>query len=255
VTLTTMQKGTGVIVRSCSTPEEFRRCAEIEEAVWHFSGSDAVSHHILAVAHEIGGQVFGAFEDARMIGFALAFPAIRDGHVHLHSHMAAVLPEYQDRGIGRKLKLAQREEALARGIKRIEWTFDPLQLRNANFNINRLGAIVRRYIPNFYGESSSPLHANLPTDRLVAEWHLDSERVRLRADGAVPESSEHAGAVTIAVPSNMNELRNGDPAQAVAVQAEIREQFLEKFGDGWAVTGVSKTETGGKYYLEKWNAN
>jgi predicted GNAT superfamily acetyltransferase len=223
--------------------------------VWHFRGSDAVSHHILAVAHEVGGQVFGAFEGDRMIGFALAFPAIHHGQVHLHSHMAAVLPEFQDRGIGRMLKLAQREDALLRGIKRIEWTFDPLQTRNANFNINRLGAIVRRYIPNFYGESSSPLHANLPTDRLVAEWHLDSERVRSRVAGARPEISAAANAPTIAIPANINALRSEDPSNAAAVQATVRDEFLRRFEQGFAVTRFTTNETHGTYHLEKYDAN
>jgi predicted GNAT superfamily acetyltransferase len=244
---------TGIVVRPCSTPEEFRRCVDVEEAVWHFNGSDAVSHHILAVAHEIGGHVFGAFDGARMIGFAFAFPAIRDAHIHLHSHMAAVIPEYQDRGVGRMLKLAQREDALARAIDRIEWTFDPLQIGNANFNINRLGAIVRRYIPNFYGESSSPLHANLPTDRLVAEWILHSDRVRARIDGVV--SSSTLGALAIAIPKNMNELRKESPPRAAQVQAEIREKFLKGFEQGFAVTGFGTNETHGTYYLERWNAN
>ena len=94
--------------------------------------------------------------------------------------MVGVLAEYRDRGVGRLLKLAQREDALARQINRIEWTFDPLQLKNASFNIARLGAIVRHYIPNLYGRTSSPLHAGLPTDRLVAEWWVRSSRVKER---------------------------------------------------------------------------
>ena len=112
-----------------------------------------------------------------MAGFVLAYPGIRDGRPYLHSHMAAVLPEFRDLGIGRRLKLVQREDALARGIPLIEWTFDPLQTKNAYFNICRLGAVARRYLTDVYGSTSSPLHAGLPTDRLVAEWHLESERV------------------------------------------------------------------------------
>jgi predicted GNAT superfamily acetyltransferase len=121
--------------------------------------------------------VIGAFDRERAIGFALSVAAHRNGELYLHSHMTAMLPEYQNRGIGRQLKLAQREDALSRGINLIEWTFDPLQLRNAHFNIARLGAIVREYLPNVYGRTSSPLHHGLPTDRLVAQWRIRDPRV------------------------------------------------------------------------------
>ena len=121
-----------------------------------------------------------------MAGFALAYPGIRDGKPYLHSHMAAVLPEFRDLGIGRLLKLAQRDDALSRGISLIEWTFDPLQPRNAYFNLCRLGVVVRRYLIDVYGATSSPLHAGLPTDRLVAEWHLDSQRVADIVGGKPP---------------------------------------------------------------------
>lgn len=243
-----------IAVRPCTTPEEFQRCVSVEEAVWHFNPLDAVSHHILAVAHEVGGQVFGAFDEERMVGFALAFPAIRNGHIHLHSHMAAVLPEYQGRGIGRMLKLAQREDALSRGIDTIEWTFDPLQPRNANFNINHLGAIVRRYIRNFYGQSSSPLHAGLPTDRLVAEWRLNSERVRRRAAGNFATEAQR-GALKIELPQNINELRRHDPRQAAEIQARIRGEFERGFQQGYVVTEFSTNETHGHYILGKPDAN
>lgn len=244
-----------VVVRSCVTPEEFQLCVGVEEAVWHFDPLDAVSHHILAVAHEIGGQVFGAFDGNTMVGFALAFPAVRSGHIHLHSHMAAVLPEYQDRGIGRMLKLAQREDALSRGIDVIEWTFDPLQTRNANFNITRLGAIVRRYIPNFYGQSSSPLHAGLPTDRLVAEWRLSSARVRARVDGSTHVEQPSAGTRTIELPRNMNELRRDDRDGAAEIQARVRAEFEHSFQQGYAVIGFSTNDLHGHYILGKLDAN
>ena len=237
-----------VSIRACSTPDEFKACVEVETRVWHFDPLDAVSHHIMAVAHEAGGQVFGAFDGSATVGFALAFPAVRDGHVHLHSHMAAVLPDYQGRGIGRLLKLAQREDAIARGIEVIEWTFDPLQARNANFNINHLGAIVRRYLPNFYGSSSSPLHANLPTDRIVAEWRLRSARVEEHIAGR--PHAPNANAVRVAVPKNLNELRRENSSLALAIQTRIREQLLAAFADGYVVTGYSNHETGGYYVLE-----
>src|SRR6201987_2077827 len=121
-----------------------------------------------------------------MVGFTMALVGIHGKTPYLHSHMTGVLPEYRARKIGRALKLFQREEALSRDIRLIEWTFDPLEMRNAHFNLNRLGAIARRYEPNLYGITSSPLHRGLATDRLVAEWYLDSPRVLAALDGHLP---------------------------------------------------------------------
>src|ERR1019366_5120641 len=111
-----------------------------------------------------------------LVGFAMALPGYRDGKPYLHSHMLAVLPEYRNGGLGRRLKLAQRDDALARGFDRMEWAFDPLEIKNAHLNLVRLGAIVRRYIRDFYGPSTSLLQGGLPTDRLVAEWWLRAAR-------------------------------------------------------------------------------
>lgn len=244
---------TSVAVRALTTVDHFHRCVEIEEAVWNFDPGDSVPQQILVVAHETGGQVFGAFDGDQMVGFALAFPAFRNRHVHLHSHMAAVLPSYQGHGVGRMLKLAQRDEALTRGIDLIEWTFDPLQPGNANFNINRLGVVVHRYIPNFYGTSSSPLHAGIPTDRLVAEWHLNSARVQAIVAGR--PATPPPDAARISWPKAMNALRRDGPAQAAEIQARVRQEFLQKFEDGYTVTGFSADDEQAHYLLEKHHAD
>src|SRR4029077_8107946 len=164
-------------VRACSSLSEFATCIEIERAVWGSADVDVVPLPLFVVAAETGGQVVGAFAGDRMIGFTLAIAGMRGRRPFLHSHMTAVLRPFRNQGAGRKLKFFQREEALARGIDLIEWTFDPLEIRNAHFNF-RLGAIARRFIPNMYGITTSPLHGRLPTDRLVAEWPLRSARVR-----------------------------------------------------------------------------
>src|SRR6185295_17500862 len=120
----------------------------------------------------------------RLVGFSIAIPGLKPGgRTYLHSHMLGVLDEYNNRGIGRMLKLRQREEALANGVPLIEWTFDPLELKNAYFNIERLGAVIRRYVHNQYGASSSHLHGGLPTDRCIAEWWIDTERVEAAING------------------------------------------------------------------------
>src|SRR5471032_3043810 len=136
-----------------------------------------MSQKTFLLATHIGGQVLGAFDGKTMVGYAMSLPGVRNGHAYLHSHHLAVLPEWRDAGVGRRLKLAQRHDAIARGFELIEWTFDPLEIKNAYLNIEKLGAIVRRYNLNQYGISSSPLQGGLPTDRLVAEWWLKSKRV------------------------------------------------------------------------------
>ncbi len=246
--LQTRGRSEPVAIRPCEGHNDFRSCVDLQVAVWNFDPLDVVSSHLFSVAAETGGQVLGAYVGERMIGFALAFSASRNGMLYLHSHMLAVLPEYQNHGVGRSLKMAQREDALVRGIDRMEWTFDPLQTLNAYFNVVKLGAIMRRYIPDFYGSSSSPLHANLPTDRLVAEWRLNSPRVAAAlADQPMRVSPE----VTIAVPRNMSELRGNRLAEGIEIQAKIRQSLQRSFADGFAVTGFSVDESEGRYLLER----
>jgi predicted GNAT superfamily acetyltransferase len=148
------------------------------------------------------------------------------------------------------LKLAQREDALERGINLIEWTFDPLQLKNAHFNIERLGAIVRHYVPNLYGRTTSPLHAGLPTDRLVAEWWVRSQRVanllagRPRAMGSDCER--------IAIPADIRQICRDEPLSAEKIQANVRERFLANFTSGRAAVGFELNKKQGTYLLERY---
>lgn len=202
------------------------------------------------MAQKVGGQTLGAFDGRRMVGFLLAVPGLKQGTPYLHSHMMGVLPEHRNLGIGRRLKLAQREEALSRGIRLIEWTFDPLELKNAFFNIERLGAIVRRYVLNQYGTTSSPLHGGLPTDRCVAEWHLDSPRVLAVLEGREPERGPVLGRIEI--PADIAEIRASNPARAREIQAAASAKFVEYFDRGLAVTGFEKTPEAGVYLFGKW---
>ena len=161
--------------------------------------------------------------------------------------MLGVLPEYRDAGIGRRLKLRQREDALARGIDLIEWTFDPLEIKNAYFNMQRLGAIVRRYVRNQYGTTSSHLHGGLPTDRCTAEWWVASERVRSIVNGDPYENP--AIVERIQVPANIAEIRRTDPKRARAIQAEISECFESAFSRKLAVLGMDRSDEFGTYLL------
>jgi predicted GNAT superfamily acetyltransferase len=237
-----------IAVRSCTRLAEFEECVRMQQIVW---GEDlVVPSAMFVVAVEVGGQVLGAFAGERLAGFTMAVPGIHRNKIFLHSHMTAVLEEFRDRGVGRMLKLFQRDEALARGITLVEWTYDPLQLKNARFNLVRLGAVVRRYIPNFYGITDSPLHAGLPTDRLVAEWHLDSARVRNILAGETPVSG--ADAVRIGVPAAIGEMRKNDTAVALREQARVRAEFQKWLGAGYAATAVERDRDVVNYVLEPW---
>jgi predicted GNAT superfamily acetyltransferase len=232
-----------VAIRPCHTIEEFEAMVDLEIEVWGFGQKDVVPSQMYVVALKTGGQVIGAFVGDRLVGFALAFPGIREGRPYLHSHMAAVLPEYRDLGIGRSLKLAQREDALARGISLIEWTFDPLQARNAHFNIRRLGVVCRRYLLDVYGSTSSPLHAGLPTDRLVAEWHLLSGRVEQILAGKPPTRPSSVELVQIRLNENSSE-------SVAEAQGLARTRFQELFAEGYSVTWFEREASGGTYLLE-----
>jgi predicted GNAT superfamily acetyltransferase len=164
--------------------------------------------------------------------------------------MTGVRANYRDRGVGRMLKLFQRDEALSRDIRLIEWTFDPLELRNAHFNLNRLGAICRRYLPNLYGITTSPLHRGLATDRLVAEWYLDSPRVLAAVSG---ELAPLPSSTTIEIPGSLDDWKTGDLPRVQSIQAAIREQFAVGFAKGYAAVAVSNTSGASTYHLVPWS--
>ena len=157
-----------ILIRRCQGLDELRTCVALQKQIWNFSDAELVPLRMFVVAEKVGGQVMGAFEGSEMVGFALSVPGTRSGHIYLHSHMLAVRKDHRNGGLGRRLKLLQREDALARGIELIEWTFDPLEIKNSYLNIEKLGAIARRYNINQYGITSSPLQGGLPSDRLIA---------------------------------------------------------------------------------------
>jgi predicted GNAT superfamily acetyltransferase len=240
-------------IESLSDIQRLHECLAIQQKVWGFSDRELLPLRSLVVSGRIGGQVFGAIDgENNLLGFLTALPGYREGKVYLHSHMMGVLPEYRNLGIGRSLKLAQRQDALNRGITRVEWTFDPLELRNANFNIESLGVICRRYDVDTYGVTSSPLHGNLPTDRLLAEWHLTSSRVAARISKSSLSKSNLNEAVYLELPLNMQELKTSDPALAASIQMKLRHRFLELFGSGYLATGfkMDKSPNTASYILE-----
>ena len=243
-----------IAFRPCHDVEDFRACVALQKEVWNFTDSELIPLRMFVVADKVGGQVIGAFDANVMVGFALSVPGTRTGHVYLHSHMLAVRKEYRNVGLGRRMKLMQREDALARGIELIEWTFDPLEIKNAYLNIEKLGAIARRYTINQYGITSSPLQGGLPSDRLIAEWWLKSKRVEtLLATGKNPQISSEA---SIAVPAEIYDWKAAADSRAKAqqVQERNREEFLKAFAQGLAVLGYERDEAGnGQFLLGRWD--
>jgi predicted GNAT superfamily acetyltransferase len=267
---------TDITVRLLNSLEDFQKCVQIAREVWGDTELDTEPTVTLVIAHHTGGQILGAFDGEKMIGFTKAYVGLHDQTPYLHSHMAAVLPSHRDRRVGRQLKLFQREDALRRGVRLIEWTFDPLETKNAHFNINRLGAISRRYIPNFYGITTSPLHRGMPTDRLLVEWHLDSPRVIAAVNELSPEprdcpASIHlpksviapAAAQTASANAGTHSSSQGAPAgetqsaanesSLIELQSRIRAEFTEWFAKGYAATGVRSTMSGVDYCLSPYS--
>jgi predicted GNAT superfamily acetyltransferase len=242
-----------IVFRPCHDIEDFRACVALQKEVWNFTDSELIPLRMFVVADKVGGQVIGAFDAEAMVGFALSVPGTRTGHVYLHSHMLAVRKEYRNGGLGRRMKLMQREDALARGIELIEWTFDPLEIKNAYLNIEKLGAIARRYNINQYGITSSPLQGGLPSDRLIAEWWLKSQRVQtLLATGKNPQISSEE---SISVPAEIYDWKAAADSRGKAqhVQERNREEFLKAFAQGLAVLGYERDQaSNGKFLLGRW---
>ncbi|HLG98014.1 MAG TPA: GNAT family N-acetyltransferase [Bryobacteraceae bacterium] len=241
-------------IHPLATHAEFRDAVRLQQEIWGFADVELLPLRLFVVASKIGGQSLGAFDNGRMIGFCLAIPGLKPGgKTYLHSHMLGVLPEYRDTGVGRKLKLAQREEALQRGIDLIEWTFDPLEIKNAFFNLERLGAVVRRYVLNQYGTTSSHLHGGLPTDRCIAEWWIASERARRIVAGE--PFARNPVEVRISIPADIAQIRSKDPSRAREIQQKASQQFLTAFDRGLAVIGFERCTEAGTYLLGQWESS
>lgn len=242
------QTAAGIEVRLCHTLAEYEDCLRLEQITW--GTGILVPTAIFVVAQETGGQIIGAFNKNEMVGFTLALAAIHEGHPSLHSHMTAVLEPYRDKGVGRALKLFQRQEALSRKIHLVEWTYDPLELKNARFNLMRLGAIIRRLIPNCYGITDSPLHKGMPTDRLVAEWWLDSPRVNRLTSGGSSNAITPTESARISIPNDIADLRTKDRQAAEKIQTQIREKFESNFAKKMVVTAIESNPTTTDYILQ-----
>jgi predicted GNAT superfamily acetyltransferase len=271
-----------ITIRPFQTLDEYAAAEQLQAEVWGMTGGvEVVPTHLLLTAQMHGGLVLGAFDDAageRLVGFVFGFAGLLpDGSVKHCSHMAAVAPDCRDRHIGYRLKLAQRERVLAQGIRLIVWTYDPLEPRNANLNLHKLGGVVRKYYRNLYGELSEALSAGLPTDRLQVEWHvagahvaaaLDGTRphlapAELRAAGAVVVDGPQPGAgervlphlagqrLLLAVPADFQAIKAADPGLARAWRTHTRAVFEAAFASGYAATDLLMEGEARFYLLEK----
>jgi predicted GNAT superfamily acetyltransferase len=256
-------------IRPCRGIEELEACIGLQKQIWGYADSDLYPLRLFVNLTQIGGHVIGAFSSggrgrtAELVGFVTAMPAWRDGKRYLHSLSLGVARGHQNQGLGRMLKIEQREVALQAGVRCIEWTFDPLRAKNAFFNIVRLGAITRRYRPDYYGRVESRLQQGLPSDRLVCEWWLNSRRVRaalgLSAHSHPAPAASLAigrrGERVIEIPFDFSALAAQEPERARNLQRAVRRKFEECFGRGLVVTGFERGEGVGRYLLEPFSEN
>ena len=269
-------------IRDLTTIEEFREVVGLEREIWGYTdSSDMVGVPVFIFTVHRGATLVGAFSGQRMIGFAYAVVGMKGGRPMMWSHMAGVLPECRG-GVGYRLKLAQRDRALAQGYDLIEWTFDPLQAMNAHFNFSKLGGVVEEYAENFYGESTSALHRGTPTDRIVLSWRISAPHVerrlqqpaglRARAhevnqapianttelDGQWRKTTKidltvDARRVWIEIPTGFTEMQQQAPERALAWRMDVRQMFQHYLSNGYrAVDFVLQREAGfGRYLLAK----
>ena len=263
-----------IVVRTAHDRTDFDACVLLQRAVWGLTDLEITSTiQLISTVHAGGSLQLAETASGQAIGFAYAFPAVRGGVPHLHSDMLAVLPEYQARGVGVRLKWGQREDALKRGISLITWTYDPLQARNAHLNLRRLAAVATEFLENFYGLTSSSLHHSLPTDRLLVRWDLNAPRVQARvAEGEPPRTEpapdlprindvrwqagwpvsseprldQDADALVLEIPPEWDVLCGSAPRVAEDWQGKVRRALATYIGRGYVGDDFVPTQEGGR---------
>jgi predicted GNAT superfamily acetyltransferase len=241
----------GYSLRLCEKVEDLAACVRMQKEIWGYSESELYPLRLFANVGRIGGHVLGAFTtEGEQVGFVASMPAWHAKHRYLNSLSLGVVRGHENRGLGRALKLAQRDLALRAGIDSIEWSFDPLRAKNANLNINRLGALVRRYEPDYYGHVESRFQQGLPSDRLIAEWWLESPRVKRALAGKPVRNPRKKPAQVVEIPIDVDALIGANIGEARAWQARIRNLLLECFKDKLVITGFAHNEKSAHYLLD-----
>jgi predicted GNAT superfamily acetyltransferase len=273
---------TGWQIRPFETLDELRACVELQEETWGPGFTEKVPVSLLKVSQRLGGVAAGAWDESgRLLGFVFGMTGIEDGRPVHWSDMLAVRPEFRDVGLGWRLKAYQRRVLLERGVRSCYWTFDPLESRNAYLNFTKLGAVVREYVVDMYGDSDSPLHRGLGTDRFVALWKLDSQRVESRLVGRTPPLSlvQFAGLprafgvegglevpipapapppdagdparFLVPIPSRIQDLKLRDPDAARAWREATRAVFTRTVGRGYQVVELIREGLLSYYVVER----
>lgn len=271
-------------LRDLHTLDEFRQVVELERTIWGYTDlNDVVTLPVFIITTKRGGILIGAFDQAgRMVGFVFSLIGLKDGHATHWSHMLGVLPEFRSGGLGRQLKLAQRDRAVQAGVDLVEWTFDPLQALNAHLNFTRLGVVCDEYARNVYGESTSALHRGTPTDRLIVQWNIRTPHVERRlerpstfvvrapevADAPVlNETSTSGGWLTIGaldlandaprvwleIPGGFADLQQHEPALALEWRLRTREAFEAYLARGYRIVDfvLDRARDRGRYLLAR----
>lgn len=240
-------------IRECTSIAELTECVCLQREVFGLPEIEISPVRHFVVTRHAGGFALGAFAEEKLVGFVLSVAAFVGNEKFFYSHMTAVTKDFQSSGVGARLKWAQRAEALTRGVNYIKWTFQPVQARNAFFNLEKLGAIVRRYEPNFYGTDYSTSgdqtrRIGLDSDRLFAEWNLESEKVKRLANGEkFNETSNHLK--TIKIPADWNSLVKENPGKAVAEQRRVKDEFQAAFADRLIGRGFERSNANPKFLL------
>jgi len=253
----------GLVVRSLNSASDFQQCVALQRATWGSDYGDVVPASLLRVSRKVGGVVIGAFSGADMVGFVYGLSGVQEGRLIHWSHMLGVLPRWRNRGLGTRLKRAQREELRALGVEEIQWTFDPLVARNAHLNLCRLGVRVLEYVTEMYGPTGSSLHS-FGTDRMVVGWNLTGDRSAEdlpsgpggeEEEGiawALPAASDDdtppppppvlpaENRVAIPVPRDVEGLAIRHPEAALAWRLATRGAFQGLLSRGYRVTGFRR---------------
>jgi predicted GNAT superfamily acetyltransferase len=258
-----------VTLRSFDRSEDYHACAELQRDIWGRDFSDVVPSSILKISQKVGSVAAGAFApDGRILGFVWGLTGVRDGKLFHWSHMLGVHPDARDLRLGTRLKLLQRDLLLPLGVEDVEWTYDPLEARNAHLNLNHLGGEVAEYVEDMYaGEMDSELAQGIGTDRFIVHWRIASDRVKAALAGSSPsdparftgspivglEAAEDgnplpdAPRVRVEIPANIQEVKAENPDAAAAWRQSTRRAFQHYFGRGCRVTAYL-CEGGRRFY-------
>jgi len=265
-------------IRPFESIDEFQQCVEFQAHTWGGHFTERVPIAILKVSQRLGGISSGAYDTkGQLVGFIFGMTGVQNGEVVHWSDMLAVKPDLRNSGLGVRLKDYQRKALLAKGIRKMHWTFDPLESKNAYLNLNKLGATSKEYIRDIYGQTDSPLHSGIGTDRLVTTWILDSPRTieRIQGEGHNSEAAQKVRhlsvfevekkhglirpmqpnlnlavpAVSIPIPLSIQSLKKESLELAVEWRVAVRNALITYIKEGYEVTDLLRREDYSEYLL------